>query len=63
MDDTSTIEYTLSASEAAAILRINVRTLQKLRDRKNGPPYVRIVGRVKYSRKSLEAWLKSRVES
>ena len=50
-------EFLLTA-EAAALLRLSKRTLEKYRMTGiGGPPFVRIGGRVLYRRADLENWL------
>jgi excisionase family DNA binding protein len=48
----------LLTTEAAALLRLSKRTLEKYRMTGiGGPPFVRIGGRVLYRRADLENWL------
>ena len=45
----------LDEQEAAALLRLSVKTLQRRRVRGNGPSYVKLGGRVFYRESDLEA--------
>ncbi len=50
----------LTTVEAAAFLRVGVRTMRRWRTDGGGPPYVQAGGRrILYDRRQLEAWLKS----
>ena len=57
-------ETYLTPAEVSAMVRIiSVKTLanwRSSRDAKNGPPYVRVGGRIMYPRSMLLAWLKGR---
>jgi hypothetical protein len=46
----------LLPSELAKEWKIRVRTLEQWRYRRTGPPYVKIGGRVRYSRKAAGQW-------
>ncbi|MBG7615605.1 helix-turn-helix domain-containing protein [Brevundimonas sp. BAL450] len=46
----------LRTPEAAALLRISPRTLEKHRSRGSGPAFRRAGGTVLYTRHDLEAW-------
>lgn len=51
-------------AEAAALLNISVRSMDRLVKRKDGPPVCRIFKRKKlYRREDLDAWVKAQSES
>ena len=51
----------LSETEAARVLGVSPRTLQKWRNKKRGPEFVQISTRcVRYSLASLQAWTASK---
>lgn len=53
----------LSPSEVCEIMGIRPGTLQKLRQRKKGPPFIRLGHRtVRYPESDLKAWLANRGE-
>lgn len=63
-DTNQTPEY-LTEWEAAFLLRCSVRTLQRGRWEKKGPPYVKLPGRggkgrILYHRETLRAWINNR---
>ncbi len=60
MSDTS--ELIVTEAEAARLLRLSVRTLQRLRIEGDGPPFVRLTSgrRLGYLRTDLETWARSR---
>lgn len=49
----------LTEDEASAYLRVAPRTLQRWRQLKRGPRYVRAGRRVLYRQRDLDAWLES----
>ena len=51
----------MSIKEAADYLRLPKRTLDLWREKRRGPRYYRVEGRVSYSAADLDAWLKARV--
>ena len=52
--------FLLTPTEAAGILRISPRTLQRWRWAGGGPPYHRIGGLCRYSLADLKAWMSTR---
>lgn len=54
-----TSEGLLSASEAAALLGLSLKTLEKWRSEGKGPPVIRLGRRVAYSRRAIVQWLES----
>lgn len=63
MHRSSPLPPLLTPEEAAAILRLSPRSLERWRYARNGPPYVRVMGSVRYEAASLEAWLRSRTSA
>jgi excisionase family DNA binding protein len=53
----------LSPKEAAAALSLGVRTLARLREREEGPRFIRVGRSVRYSLRDLEAWLSQSAEA
>lgn len=53
----------LTQREAARVLRLSERTLERLRVTGNGPVYVKAGRSVRYREADLEAWIASRVVS
>lgn len=51
----------LTAAEAARMLRLSERSLERLRCQGFGPKFVKLKRRVLYDQKSLEDWIASRV--
>lgn len=51
----------LTVNDAADILRLNVRTLERWRQTGEGPRYVKMGRRVGYRRNDLEDWLEANV--
>lgn len=47
----------LDTPAAAALLTISAEALKKIRQRGEGPPFVRIGGSIRYSRASIVSWL------
>lgn len=47
----------ISASEAAALLRVSTRTLMAWRKKGGGPPFYKIRSRVRYRRSDIIAWV------
>lgn len=50
----------LTEKEAAEFLRISPRTLQKYRQRRQGPAFVRLLRSVRYRQEDLEVWTQLR---
>ena len=58
----NTVEFgdlLLGSKEAAAFLKISLSWLAKARATNEGPPFIRIGRRVRYSKAALIRWLKS----
>ena len=53
----------LTQREAARVLRLSERTLERLRVTGSGPVYVKAGRSVRYREADLEAWIASRVVS
>ena len=54
----------LFTAEAAFILGLSARTLEALRLRGGGPPFVKVTPKaVRYRRRDLDAWIVARVRS
>jgi excisionase family DNA binding protein len=51
----------LTQREAAILLRLSERTLERLRVQGSGPVYVKAGRSVRYREADLEAWIASRV--
>lgn len=51
-----------SAAEAGKRLGLSPRTLANLRSRRMGPPYLRVVGHIRYRVSDLAEWLDGRVQ-
>ena len=51
----------LTQSEAAKLLRLSERTLERLRLQGGGPVYVKANRSVRYREADLEAWIEARV--
>lgn len=47
----------LNPHEAAEYLRLEQRTLNNWRHRRQGPPYYRVGARIRYSLPDLQAWV------
>ena len=50
----------LPETEAAPRCGVKRQTLQMWRQQRRGPPFIKVEGAVRYSRRDLEAWLASR---
>lgn len=50
----------LNVKEAAELIGMKPATLNCWRSSRQGPPYFRMGGRIKYDRLHLENWVKSR---
>lgn len=50
----------ITEAMAARLLKVSRRTLQRWRQRGNGPRYVVVGGTVRYRRKEVDAWILSR---
>jgi excisionase family DNA binding protein len=57
----STASRYLTNREAAEVLRLSPRTLEKLRVNGGGPRFRKFGSRVIYAREDLEAWANARV--
>jgi excisionase family DNA binding protein len=53
----------LTQSDAAKLLRLSERTLERLRLQGGGPVYVKAGRSVRYRESDLEAWIAARVVS
>jgi len=53
----------LTQSDAAKLLRLSERTLERLRLQGGGPPFVKAGRSVRYRETDLEAWIDARVVS
>jgi len=51
-------EY-VSPSEASALTAIPMKTLEGMRSKRTGPPYVKIGSSVRYPLRDLRAWMQS----
>lgn len=51
----------LTTREAASVLRLSERTLERLRLAGTGPRYVKAGRRVRYCESDLEAWIASKL--
>lgn len=61
--DVQTVEdYKLTAGEVARMLKISERTLHNWRAKKSGPPFIKLGAVYRYSKRSLEDWMISKVE-
>jgi hypothetical protein len=49
----------LTPQDAAAYLRVAVRTLSNWRSQGGGPPYLKIRGLIRYRQDELEAWVQA----
>lgn len=50
-------EVLLTTDEAAALMRLNPKTLKKWRHMKQGPPYASIGRRIVYRRRDVQAFI------
>jgi hypothetical protein len=57
---TEALPVLLTRPEMARIARCSVRTLDYLRQRKDGPPAVKVSGKILYPADQARAWLLSR---
>lgn len=53
----------LTVNDAADVLRVHIRTLERWRQTGEGPRYVKLGRRVGYRRAELEAWLDANLTS
>jgi hypothetical protein len=53
----------LNQSEAARLLRLSTRTMERMRLQGNGPPFVKANRSVRYRLSDLEAYIAARVVS
>jgi len=51
----------LTQDEAADLLKLSVRTLERLRTTSGGPKFLKIMHSVRYRQSDVEAWIASRV--
>jgi excisionase family DNA binding protein len=51
----------MTTAEAAAHLRLSTRTLDLWREKRRGPRFYRLGGKVRYSVADLNAWVKAQV--
>lgn len=51
----------LNQSEAARLLRLSVRTMERMRLQGNGPAFVKANRSVRYRAQDLEKWITARV--
>lgn len=63
MNDNTGLLELLTSKEAAAFLRVSPQSLNNLRSRGGGPPYVKLGRLVRYDRRRLEAWVEERVRT
>jgi hypothetical protein len=47
----------LKAEQLAAEWQVSPKTLANLRSRREGPPYIRVLGGIRYSRQAVAEWL------
>ncbi|GAC1601611.1 MAG: hypothetical protein NVS3B2_04670 [Ramlibacter sp.] len=60
-DDSAPLDDHLSEHQAAELLHVSVRTLQRWRGQRFGPRWIKIGQlRVRYARADLDAWIESR---
>ena len=60
-DASAASDPVLTISEAAHLMRVSVRTLERLAETGEGPPRIQLTGRrVGYWHSDLMAWLKAR---
>ena len=50
----------LDARQAAAYLRVSRRTLHRMRETREGPPYSKVGRKVIYDIRELDAWVEER---
>lgn len=48
--------------EVAEMLRLSVRTLDRLRKRGDGPPYIALGRHIRYEASLLDDWIKARAK-
>jgi excisionase family DNA binding protein len=51
----------LTQDEAAELLKLSVRTMERLRVTSGGPKYLKIRNSIRYRPADVEAWLASRI--
>jgi predicted DNA-binding transcriptional regulator AlpA len=56
------VEQLLTAAEVAALIRKSVESFYQLRHRGEGPPAVRVDGRLLFRPSDVAEWIASRVE-
>jgi Helix-turn-helix domain len=47
----------MKPEQLAAEWQVSPKTLANLRSRREGPPYVRVLGVIRYSRRAVNEWL------
>jgi excisionase family DNA binding protein len=57
----SEMQPLLTQDEAAELLKLSVRTLERLRVTSGGPKFLKIRNSVRYRQSDVEAWIASRV--
>jgi predicted site-specific integrase-resolvase len=57
---TPTMESLLTTAQAAEVLRLKPKTLERWRGRGKGPPFLRIEGLPRYRASDLNAYIRSR---
>jgi excisionase family DNA binding protein len=50
----------LDEQQVMRLLRVSKRTLQRLRQKGNGPPHIKVGRRILYRRQAVEKWLEAR---
>jgi excisionase family DNA binding protein len=55
-------DVALTEDEVAEILSVSVRTLQFWRTHRDGPPFMRFGRLVRYSKRALIEWMKSKTD-
>jgi len=56
MTNDGNVTERLTPKQVAALLGVNIDTLQEWRKRRIGPPFTRMVTRIIYKRSDIEAW-------
>lgn len=47
----------MKPEQLAAEWQISAKTLANMRSRREGPPYLRVMGSIRYSRRAIAEWL------
>ena len=50
----------LTTREAASVLRMSVRTLDRYRVTGEGPPFMKLGGRIRYLRSDIDRWAQAK---